>query len=167
MCGRDVSGNAKAARGALSQDSQPAGKLETASAFAPCPRGFKVVLAREERTSCVRSSERRVLLQPRCEHLKLEAHTSPTPNPLGFRFRAGIPAAPGAGERLRHSRTQVSWRAVRPPECALLFLGGNRRLIFALRRCRLCFGPPLPFAPRDQKDTWRTRLPLFFRPWRV
>ena len=71
VCRREVSGNAKAAPGAPSRDSQRAKKRETASAFALCTWICEIVLARGKRTSCARSSERRMILQPCCDHLEL------------------------------------------------------------------------------------------------
>lgn len=50
VCRREVSGNAKAAPGALSQDLQPAEKRKTASAFARRTWSFEIVPAREKRT---------------------------------------------------------------------------------------------------------------------
>lgn len=98
VCGREVSGNAEAPRGALSQDSQPAGKLETASAFCPVPPGFQASAGAGGKDFLRAVVRKKGASAPWCERLKLEAHSSPAPTPLnGFRFRAGIPAAPRAG----------------------------------------------------------------------
>ena len=97
-------GKCKAEPGALSRESQPERDSEKRRLPLPSAPGISIGAGmRERRTSCAQSSERRMIPQPCCEHLKLRAHTSPAPTAPGFSFQgrqsqgsapARVPALP-------------------------------------------------------------------------